>query len=195
MEHRHHAKSSATFLDSDEILTELNLKGSETFLDAGCGDGYISKRAIEKYLPEGKVYAVDAYSQSVMGLQEYVDENKIENLIPVEADITDTISDIGDGSVDVVFMLNVFHGFRKSDEKESVIGELKRIIKSDGRIAIMEFKPIEMAWGPPIDIRISHVEMEKIFNEYGLKKDSLNVDIGEENPEGKSHYLITFKKE
>ena len=195
MEHRHHAKSSATFMYSDEILTQLNLKGDETFLDAGCGDGYISKRAIEKYLPQGKVYAVDAYPQSVMELQEYVDENNIENLIPVEADITDTISDIGDGSVDVVFMLNVFHGFRKSDEKESVISELKRILKSDGRIAIMEFKPIKMAWGPPIDIRISHVEMEKIFNEYGLKKDSLNVDIGEENPEGKSHYLITFKKE
>ena len=57
MEHRHHGKSSANFLDSDEILTELNLNGNETFLDAGCGDGYISKKAIEDYLPEGKVYA------------------------------------------------------------------------------------------------------------------------------------------
>ena len=59
----------------------------------------------------------------------------------------------------------------------------------------MEFKPIMMDWGPPMDIRLSHIEMEKIFNEFGLKKDYLNVDIGEENPEGKSHYLIIFKKE
>lgn len=195
MEHRHHGKSSATFLDSDEILAQLNLKGNETFLDAGCGDGYISKRAIDKYLPEGKVYAVDAYEESIKELQEYVDENNIENLIPVEADITDTISGVGDESVDVVFMLNVFHGFKESSQKESVINELKRVIKSDGRIAIMEFKPIKMAWGPPIDVRISHVEMENIFNVYGLKKDYLNVDIGEENPEGKSHYMIIFKKE
>ena len=36
MEHIHHSKSSATFLNSDEILTDLNLKGNETFLDAGC---------------------------------------------------------------------------------------------------------------------------------------------------------------
>ncbi|MDO5815140.1 MAG: class I SAM-dependent methyltransferase [Methanobrevibacter sp.] len=195
MEHRHHGKSSANFLDSDEILKELNLKGNETFLDAGCGDGYISKKAIGEYLPDGKVFAVDFYSQSVMDLQNYVDENNIENLIPIEADLTKTIPDIGDESVDIVLMLNVFHGFKESSQKESVINELKRITKSDGKIAVMDFKPIEMTKGPPIDVRISHIELEKIFNEYGLTKDYLTVDIGEEYPEGKSHYLIIFKKE
>lgn len=195
MEHKHHGKSSANFLDSEEILNELNLRGNETFLDAGCGDGYISKKAIEKYLPEGKVFAVDAYEGSINDLKEFVDENNIENLIPIEADITETVQDVDEGSVDMAFMLNVFHGFKDSGQQENVINELKRVIKSDGRIAIMEFKPIEMAWGPPIDVRISHIEMEKIFNDYGLKKDYLTVDIGEENPEGKSHYLIIFKKE
>ena len=195
MEHRHHGKSSANFLNSDEILSELNLSGNETFLDAGCGDGYISKRAIEKYLPEGKVYAVDSYAGSIEELQGYVDDNNIDNLIPIEADITKSIPGVGDESVDVVLMLNVFHGFGDPSQKEDVINEFKRITKSDGKIAVMDFKPIEMTKGPPLDIRISHVELEKIFNRYGLKKDYLTVDIGEENPKGKSHYLIIFKKE
>lgn len=195
MEHRHHGKSSANFLDSDEILKELDLNGNETFLDAGCGDGYISKRAVEKYLPDGKVFAVDFYSQSVMDLQNYVDENNIENLIPIEADLTKTILDVDDESVDVVLMLNVFHGFKESSQKERVINELKRITKSGGKIVVMDFKPIEMTKGPPIDVRISHADLEKIFNEYGLKKDYITVDIGEEYPQGKSHYLIIFKKE
>ena len=195
MEHRHHGKSSANFLDSDEILTELNLKGNETFLDAGCGDGHMSIRAVEKYLPEGKAYAVDSYGPSIKELKEYVDENDVPNLIPVEADITEAIPGVGDGSVDVILMLNVFHGFIESGQKEDVISELKRIAKSDGRIAVMDFKPMENTRGPPVDIRISHVELEKTFNENGLKRDYLNVDIGEENPQGKSHYLIIFKKE
>jgi ubiquinone/menaquinone biosynthesis C-methylase UbiE len=195
MKHRHHGKSSATFLDSEEILNEIGLNGDETFLDAGCGDGYISKKAIEKYLPNGKVYAVDSYAESVNELREYADEHGIDNLIPVEADITKTIPGVGDGSVDVVLMLNVFHGFGDDNQKEDVINELKRITKSDGKIVIMDFKPIEMTKGPPIDVRISHIELEKIFNEYGLIKSYLNVDIGEENPQGKSHYLIIFKKE
>ena len=195
MEHRHHGKSSATFLDSDEILSELNLKGNETFLDAGCGDGHISKRAVEKYIPEGKAYAVDSYAESIKELKEYVDEENIHNLIPIEADLTETIPDVGEGCVDVVLMVNVFHGFTDSSQKEDVINELKRIIKSDGRIAIMDFKPIENTRGPPLEIRLSHIEVEKTFNRYGLEKDYLNVDIGEENPQGKSHYLIIFKKE
>ena len=195
MEHKHHGKSSANFLDSDEILSQLNLRGDETFLDAGCGDGYISKRAIEKYLPKGKVYAVDFYDESIKELHDYVDENNIENLIAIEADLTKNIPRVGDESVDVVLMLNVFHGFKESNQREDVIGELKRIIKPDGRIAIMEFKPIEMEWGPPMDIRLSHIELEKIFNEYGLEKTYLTVDIGGETPEGKSHYLIIFEKE
>ena len=194
MEHKHHGKSSARYLDADEILANFNLKGCETFLDAGCGDGYISKKAIEKYLPDGKVYAVDSYPESIKELNEYVDENNIDNLIPIEADITETINGVADESVDIVFMLNVFHGFDE-DSQENVINELKRIIKSDGRITVMEFKPIEMDWGPPMDIRISHAELEKIFNDYDFKKTYLNVDIGKDIGETKSHYLIIFEME
>lgn len=194
MGHRHHGKSSSNFLDSDEILTQLNLKGDETFLDAGCGDGYISKKAIDKYLPNGKVYAVDSYDKSIDDLKNYVSENNLDNLIPILADITETISGVEDESVDIILMLNVFHGFDESSQKDA-IAELKRISKSDGRIAVMDFKPIEMTKGPPIDVRISHVELENIFTKFGLKKDYLTVDIGEEYPQGKSHYLIIFKRE
>ena len=164
-------------------------------MDAGCGDGYISKRAIEKYLLDGKVYAVDFFDESISELKEYVEKNNISNLIPIEADIAKTIPGVDDGSVDVVLMLNVFHGFSEPGQREDVIDELKRIIKPDGRIAIMEFKPIEMTWGPPRDIRISHAELEKTFNEYGLKKTHLTVDIGQDIGEAKSHYLIIFEKE
>ena len=38
--HRAHGFSSAHFLDSDEIIGELNLKGDEVVMDAGCGDGH-----------------------------------------------------------------------------------------------------------------------------------------------------------
>ena len=37
--------------------------------------------------------------------------------------------------------------------------------------------------------------LEELFNNHGLKKIYLNEKIGEDIPEGKSHYLIMFKKE
>lgn len=192
MVHKHHGKSSANFLDSSEILNELNLNGNETFMDAGCGDGYIALKALKDYLPEGIVYAVDSYDESIKSLEEYKKENKIENLINIEADLTKRIP-IEDSLVDVVFMLNVFHGFSK-DNYDEVIGELTRIIKNDGKIAIMDFKPFDMPIGPPTDIRISSKKIEEIFNTYGFEKCYLNEEIGAEFPQGKSHYLIIFKR-
>lgn len=194
MGHRHHGKSSATFLDSSEILSELNFRGDETFMDAGCGDGYISIKAIGEFLSEGTVYAVDNYDESIKDLEAYKQKHDIENLIAIEADLTKGIPSIENESVDVVLMLNVFHGF-KEEERDNVIEELKRIIKNDGRIVIMDFKPIEMTKGPPIDIRLSPEELESIFMEHNLKKTYLNDNIGEDVGDEKSHYLIIFEKE
>ncbi len=193
MEHKHHGKSSASFLNADEILNELNFKGNETFMDAGCGDGYIAIKAIDSYLPDGNVYAVDSYNESIKNLNDYKKENNIENLVNIEADLSKEIPDVEDASVDVVLMLNVFHGFR--DNCDDVILELKRIIKDDGKIAIMDFKPVEMQIGPPLDVKIPSSIVEEQFNSHGLKKVYLNEEIGAEIPGGKSHYMIIFEKE
>ena len=36
--------------------------------------------------------------------------------------------------------------------------------------------------------------LEELFNNHGLKMTYLNEEIGEDIPEGKSHYLIMFAK-
>lgn len=195
MEHKHHGKSSANFLDSDEILQELNFKGNETFMDAGCGDGHIAIKALKDYIPDGIAYAVDNYGPSIEELERYKKENDLNNLICIEADIVEGIPDVKEGSIDIVLMLNVFHGFKSSGDMDAVIEELKKIINDDGKIAIMDFKAIELERGPSLDIKSSPEELEELFNGHGLKKIYLNEDIGEDVPEGKSHYLIIFEKE
>lgn len=195
MEHRHHGKSSANFLDSDEILGELNLGGDETFMDLGCGDGYIAIKAINDYLHEGTVYAVDVYDLAIEELDAYKDENNVENLINIEADVTKGISDVDDGKIDVILMLNVFHGFADVETRDKVIDELSRLINDNGRIAIMEFKPIEWSFGPPTEIKCSPVELEEIFSKHGLKKVHLNENMGQKSSEDTSHYMIIFEKE
>lgn len=195
MEHVHHGKSSANFLDSDEILGELNLKGSETFMDLGCGDGHIAIKAIKDYLPDGNVYAVDVYDVAINELNAYINENGIENLTAVEADVTKGISDVDDASIDVVLMLNVFHGFKDSQTRNDVVKELSRLIKDDGRIAIMEFSPIDWSFGPPREIKCSPDELEEIFFEHNLKKVHLNEEMGQKSSQGNSHYMIIFEKE
>lgn len=193
-EHKHHAKSSVKFLDSDEILSQLNLNGNEVFMDAGCGDGHIAIKAIEDYILNGLAYAVDNYEPSIEELEKYKAENNIENLININADITQDIVQIDDDAVDMIFMLNVVHGFKASGNMDDVIDNLTRILKTDGKFAIVEFRPVEWSFGPSIEIKYAPDELESIFNNHGFKKIYLN-DIGEDSSNGKSHYLIIFEKE
>ena len=195
MEHKHHAKSSVNFLDSDEILEKLNLNGNEVFMDAGCGDGHIAIKALNDYLPNGLVYAIDNYDISIRELEDYKKENNLEKLITVQADLTKDIPQIDDDAVDMIFMLNVVHGFKASGNMDDVIEKLLRILKSDGKIAIVEFRPIDWTFGPPTEIKYAPDELEAIFNNHGFKKIYLNEELGQEGLEEKSHYLIIFEKE
>jgi Methylase involved in ubiquinone/menaquinone biosynthesis len=193
--HRAHGFSSAFFLDSDEILKELDLKGNETFMDAGCGDGHNAIKVLEDYNHEGTVYAVDIYDASIEDMEAYKKENNVENLINIEADITEGIPGVEDGAVDVVLLVNVFHGFKASRKLDEAVEELGRIVSSDGKIVIMDYKAWDVPKGPPTKMRSSPDDLEELFSKHGLKKIYLNEEIGEDIPEGKSHYLIMFKKE
>ena len=193
--HRAHGFSSAHFLDSDEIIGELNLKGDEVVMDAGCGDGHNAIKILEDYDHKGLVYAVDIYDASIEDMQAYKDENNVENLINIEADITEGIPGVDDESVDVILMVNVFHGFKASRKLDEAVTELRRIVKKDGKIAIMDYKAWDVPNGPPTKFRSSPQDLENLFNKHGLKQIYLNEDIGEDIPEGKSHFLIMFGKE
>lgn len=193
--HRAHGFSSAFFLDSDEIIQELELAGDETFMDAGCGDGHNAIKILEDYNHKGLVYAVDIYNASIEDMETYKSENNIENLINIEADITEGIPGVDDESIEVVLMVNVFHGFKASRKMDEAVDELSRIIKKDGKIAIMDYKAWDVPNGPPTQVRSSPEDLEKLFNDHGLKKIYLNEEIGEDIPEGKSHFLIMFSKE
>ena len=78
--HRAHGFSSAFFLDSDEIIQELNLKGNETIMDAGCGDGHNAIKILEDYNHKGIVYAVDVYDASIEDMEKYKRENNVEKV-------------------------------------------------------------------------------------------------------------------
>ena len=193
--HRAHGFSSAFFLDSDEIIQELNLTGNETFMDAGCGDGHNAIKVLEDYDHKGTVYAVDIYDASIEDMETYKEENNVENLVNIVADISEGIPGVEDGAIDVVLLVNVFHGFKASRKLDEAVEELGRIVSDDGKIAIMDYKAWDVPNGPPTKMRSSPAELEELFAKHGLKQVYLNEEIGEDIPEGKSHYLIMFEKE
>ncbi|OWT33198.1 SAM-dependent methyltransferase [Methanobrevibacter sp. 87.7] len=191
--HRVQGMSSESFLDGKEILNNLNLNGNEVFMDAGCGDGHIALEARNLLNKDAKIYAVDIYEQSIEDLKKQVNEENIDNIIPLVGDFTSHVN-VSDDSIDVILMVNVFHGFNAVRKLDETVEELKRIIKPGGKIAIMDYKKQEARHGPPYPIRMSSEEIEELFNKHGLKLLKLISDTGEDIETGKSHYLIIFTK-
>lgn len=193
--HRIHGISSESFLNAKEILEALHLEGNETFLDAGCGDGHIAMEALNILNDNAQIYAIDNYEASIIDLQEEIREKNIKNMTALVSDISEHIK-LEDELIDMCLLVNVFHGFKARNTTSEAISELKRITKTGGKIAIMDYKRIHAPHGPKYEVRSTIEELEEMFKEHKLKKVHLNYAIGEDIAEdnGKSHFLIIFEK-
>ena len=49
--------------------------------------------------------------------------------------------------MDVCLLINVFHHFVATKSTDEAISELKRIMKPDGRIAVMDYKKMDTGYG------------------------------------------------
>ena len=192
--HRIQGRSTESFLDARDVISRLNLKGNEVFMDAGCGDGHVSMEAYDMLGKEATIYSVDVYGPSIEDMEKEVEEKGIKNIIPIQSNIAERIA-LEDDTVDICLLINVFHHFVAMEENDEAIEELKRIIKPGGKIAVMDYKKMDTGYGPPLRVKSSPEELEKMFAKHGLKMMQLDTEVGEDLEQGcKSHYLIIFEK-
>ncbi len=180
--HIHHGKSSRDILDANEILKAAGLKNSDVFLDAGCGDGYISIEASSIVGEHGKVYALDVYPESIETVKKEIKDRKLDNVEAAVSDITKSIP-LEEDSVDVALMSNVLHGFVEGGEVDRVMNNIVKVLKPDGIFAVVEFRKIESSRGPPFNVRITPEKVAEILEEYGFGIDDSH-EIGE------LHYIV-----
>ena len=177
--HHYKGKSSEHFLDKKAILDALSISPGQTILDAGCGNGYMSKEFAMVMDGNGKVYALDPDEESIEKLKEVTTGGIIEPLI---GDITKKTV-LMDASIDLIYLSNVAHGFSE-DQMNGFGHEVKRLLKLGGRLGIVEFHKRKTDHGPPLEIRLSSDDLK---SRIPLVPGKL-VDIGEE------FYLQMFEK-
>ena len=154
--HHHRGKSSENRLNKNIILKEVNIRSGQTVLDAGCGNGYMSKEFSKLLSNTGIVYALDPDESAIEILKE---ETKGTNIETIVGDITQR-THIEGNSVDLIYLSTVFHGFSK-DEIDDFQKEVKRLLKPNAVLAIIEIIKEETPFGPPLDIRFSPDELKE----------------------------------
>ncbi|MEZ4599030.1 MAG: class I SAM-dependent methyltransferase [Syntrophotaleaceae bacterium] len=154
--HHHRGKSSESLLNKEAILAALRLEPGQTVLDAGCGNGYMSKEFSIRVGSSGKVFALDP---DVIGIAALQKETSGTNIFAMVGDIT-APTDFPPFSFDLIYLSTVVHGFSPIQFK-GFATEVERLLAPGGRLAIVEIVKSDTPFGPPQSLRFSPEDLKK----------------------------------
>ncbi|RCK73356.1 MAG: SAM-dependent methyltransferase [Ignavibacteriae bacterium] len=151
-----------------ESFIELSKpQASEIWADIGCGPGYFTLPIAERVK---KIYAIDISDEMLQVCRNRALEKKITNIEYVK--IKNERLPFSKQFFDKILLVNVYH---ELEDSKKIINELKRTIKSNGRIYLIDWKYEEMEFGPPLEHRIPP---DKVVDEFKQKNISL-IEISE----------------
>jgi len=134
-----------------KALSMLGLKKGMVLADLGCGYGTFTLAGAEIVGKMGFVYAVDIERGMVERVGERAAKKGFRNVRAIRGDITSLKStELPDGSVDFALLANVVHGTRG---KIRLLKDVIRVLRPNGRIAILNWKIGKTPRGPPVKIR------------------------------------------
>lgn len=164
-------------LDPEVILDKLDLTKETVLADLGCGTGFFSIPASRRVK---KVFALDIQQEMVDILTDKIKKEKITNIETIL--LEESSIPLPDISVNILLMANVFH---ELEDRSSLLKEVKRVLGLSGRLAIIDWKKIEMDFGPPLQERLDEKEVIDICYENGFTNlEKSNI--------GPYNYLLIF---
>lgn len=158
---------TSSFLRPDDVLRKIGLRAEQTFVHLGCGAGFWLIPAGQIVGASGKAIGVDIRPDI---LSEAESRAKLAHLGQVvqtqRGDLeNDQGSGLPDGLADLVLVANIIH----QANPEKLLSEAKRLLKGDGKIAVVEWDVVASPLGPPPGSRIAEPDMKRIAQSIGLK--------------------------
>lgn len=162
-------------LPAHKTLMDTGLKKEMTFADVGSGNGYFTLPAADIVGDKGKVFALDISSEMLEDMNTRIkDKNKTNiEVIKTEENNLKIVKE----SVDLAFSCNVVH---EAKDLDLFLKEIKRILKSKGRIAIIDWEKTDSDFGPPKEHRLDKsiiINVLKNIEFKYIKAKILNKDL------------------
>ena len=151
------------------------------FVDVGCGDGFFSVLAAKKVGANGKVYAVDIDASAIERLKSKAKAEGLSNITAKVGKAEDVV--FCRGCADFVFFSMDLHDF---SDPAKVLQNAKQMMKPDGRLIDLDWKKIDMPFGPPVSIRFSEEKATGLLRSAGFTV----IDVRDAGP---YHYVVTAK--
>jgi putative heme-binding domain-containing protein len=139
----HHSYSDVSFLNRigrdaeerpDSLVNALDIPVGASVAEIGSGTGYFTWRLGEKVGPTGKVFAVDIQQKMLDMTGETIKKHKLSNVELILGSENDP--HLPAASLDLVLIAYAYHEF---SEPEAMMAAMKRALRPDGRLVIIEF--------------------------------------------------------
>jgi ubiquinone/menaquinone biosynthesis C-methylase UbiE len=173
-----------TFVDPKKIIELAEFKKGQKVADFGCGPGYFSLPASEAVGEEGTVYAFDVLPSAIEALESQLKLKNVDNIITKRVNLEkENGTGLESDSLDWVIIKDVLF---QNKNKNIILQEAKRVLKSGGNILIMEWNQ-NVFIGPNKESRISKEALgEIVFDEGFVFKKQTNA--------GDYHYIMIVAK-
>lgn len=135
-------------LNPDLIWKTLNLSEPEILVDIGAGTGFFAL-LFSKKMSRGKIYACDTSDVMINWMKENISNDG--NCIIISTKCEESSVPLPDNTADLVYLINLYH---ETEEHEKILSESYRLLKTGGKVAVIDWKVEETPEGPPVNIRI-----------------------------------------
>lgn len=146
----------------DILEKELGIGTGMTYAALGVGSSaHFVLPAAKIVGTEGRVYAIDIMKGVLESAANRAGEEGLTNIVTVWSDleIYGGAKEIADHSVDCASMINLLYMTRQD---EHVFNEANRMLKSKGRVVVIDWIPGETPFGPPAAQRTSLDNVRKM---------------------------------
>ncbi len=133
----------------EKIVDYLAVKSGDTVVDIGAGIGYFTVIFSKRVGKNGRVYAVDVEKEMIDYLGKRAEKEGLGNIKTVLAEPDNPT--LPKDAIDLIFMGNTYHHI---ENREDYLAILRRDLKRNGRLTIVDFHVVNKLIGPPINERI-----------------------------------------
>lgn len=155
------------FLNPSLVVAQTGLMQAQTVADLGCGSGFYVLPAAQMVGKEGTVYAVDVQESKLAATVSIANHFGYKNVRVVKADLEKPLLELQSDSCDLVIIGNILHQIK---QKEPLLKNVYRILKTGGRLVIVEWKRTATPFGPPLEKRVDQQKLEILLMGAGLRK-------------------------
>jgi len=148
----------------DQVMDAMGIAEASVVADIGAGSGWFTIRLARRVGPQGLVYAEDVQPEMITALTRRVQREGLTNVRAVRGQNSDPR--LPPAVLDAVLVVDAYH---EVEDRVTMLANLARALKPQGRIGVVDFKLNGTGPGPSAEERVSPDVVVKDAAKAGLR--------------------------